>query len=135
MITSSHSNGKVDGLGPPGDTDTQTLAVADRTLVLIVVALASFLTPFDVSAVNIALPSIASAFAMDAVTLAWVATAYSSPWRSFSFRSASSPISMVKSASLPTGRSSLPLRRFSSRSHFLAPRLLHFGRSRASPRL
>ena len=76
MITSSHGNGKVDGLGPPGDTDTQTLAVADRTLVLIVVALASFLTPFDVSAVNIALPSIASAFAMDAVTLAWVATAY-----------------------------------------------------------
>ena len=43
---------------------------------LIVVALASFLTPFDVSAVNIALPSIASEFAMDAVTLAWVATAY-----------------------------------------------------------
>jgi len=73
---SFHGNGKVDGLGPPGDTDTQTLAVADRTLVLIVVALASFLTPFDVSAVNIALPSIAGEFAMDGVTLAWVATAY-----------------------------------------------------------
>ena len=43
---------------------------------LIVVALASFLTPFDVSAVNIALPSIAGEFAMDGVTLAWVATAY-----------------------------------------------------------
>jgi MFS family permease len=63
-------------LAPSGDTDTQTLAVTDRTLVLIVVTLASFLTPFDVSAVNLALPSIASEFAMDAVTLAWVATAY-----------------------------------------------------------
>ena len=73
---SHHVNGKVNGLAPSGDTDTQTPAVADRTLVLIVVTLASFLTPFDVSAVNLALPSIASEFAMDAVTLAWVATAY-----------------------------------------------------------
>jgi EmrB/QacA subfamily drug resistance transporter len=58
------------------DTDAQTPVVADKTLILIVVVLAAFLTPFDVSAVNIALPSIASEFAMDAVTLAWVATAY-----------------------------------------------------------
>lgn len=50
--------------------------VADRTLVLIVVVLASFLTPFDVSAVNLALPSIGTEFSMDAVTLAWVATSY-----------------------------------------------------------
>lgn len=50
--------------------------ITNRTLVLIVVVLASFLTPFDVSAVNLALPSIGGEFAMDAVTLAWVATAY-----------------------------------------------------------
>ncbi|MGZ4902512.1 MAG: MFS transporter [Halobacteriota archaeon] len=56
--------------------DTSATALADRTLVLIVVVLASFLTPFDVSAVNLALPSIGSEFSMDAVTLAWVATAY-----------------------------------------------------------
>jgi EmrB/QacA subfamily drug resistance transporter len=56
--------------------NAQTLTAADRTLVLIVVTLACFLTPFDVSAVTVALPSIASEFAMDAVTLAWVATAY-----------------------------------------------------------
>ena len=73
---SYRGNGKVNGLAPSGDTDAQTLPVADRTLVLIVVTLAAFLTPFDVSAVNIALPSIGGEFAMDAVTLAWVATAY-----------------------------------------------------------
>jgi len=76
VTVSPHSNGKVNGLASSGDTDAQTLAVSDRTLVLIVVTLASFLTPFDVSAVNLALPSIASEFAMDAVTLARVATAY-----------------------------------------------------------
>jgi EmrB/QacA subfamily drug resistance transporter len=63
----------VNGLAP-SDTDAETLA--NRTLVLIVVVLASFLTPFDVSAVNLALPSMGAEFGMDAVTLAWVATAY-----------------------------------------------------------
>ena len=76
VTVSYRGNGKVNGVAPSGDTDAQTLPVADRTLVLIVVTLAAFLTPFDVSAVNIALPSIAGEFAMDAVTLAWVATAY-----------------------------------------------------------
>ena len=38
--------------------------------------LAGFLTPFDGSAVNIALPTIGSAFHMDAISLSWVATAY-----------------------------------------------------------
>jgi MFS family permease len=51
-------------LAPSGDTDAQTVAAADKKLVLIVVALAS------------SLPSIARELAMDAVTLAWVATAY-----------------------------------------------------------
>jgi len=37
--------------------------------------LAGFLSPFDLSAVNIALPTIASEFSMDAVTLDWMATA------------------------------------------------------------
>ena len=38
--------------------------------------LAGFLTPFDGSAVNIALPTIGNAFHMDAISLSWVATAY-----------------------------------------------------------
>ncbi|MEM2933647.1 MAG: MFS transporter [Halobacteria archaeon] len=43
---------------------------------LIAVTLASFLTPFAVSAVNVALPTIGREFAMDAISLNWVATAY-----------------------------------------------------------
>jgi EmrB/QacA subfamily drug resistance transporter len=44
--------------------------------VLLVATLASFLTPFMGSSVNIALPSIGRHFGMDAVSLSWVATAY-----------------------------------------------------------
>jgi EmrB/QacA subfamily drug resistance transporter len=43
---------------------------------LFVVTLAAFLTPFDGSSVNIALPSIGKEFSMDAISLGWVATAY-----------------------------------------------------------
>ncbi|MCJ7639542.1 MAG: MFS transporter, partial [Euryarchaeota archaeon] len=60
----------------PSGTDAQTVSVADRKLILIVVSLAAFLTPFDISAVNLALPSIGTEFTMDAASLAWVATVY-----------------------------------------------------------
>ena len=43
---------------------------------LLIAVLAGFLTPFDLSAVNIALPTIAAEFSIDAVTLGWVATTY-----------------------------------------------------------
>jgi len=51
-------------------------AVSKRTA-LIVVATGSFLTPFMGSAINIALPSIGKALAMDAIMLSWIAMAYS----------------------------------------------------------
>ena len=47
-----------------------------RRTALIVVTLASFLTPFMGSAVNVALPSMGVEFALDAVTLGWISTAY-----------------------------------------------------------
>jgi EmrB/QacA subfamily drug resistance transporter len=47
-----------------------------KKVALLIAVLAGFLTPFDLSAVNIALPSISSEFSMDAVSLGWVATAY-----------------------------------------------------------
>ncbi|TRZ53192.1 MAG: MFS transporter [Dehalococcoidia bacterium] len=47
-----------------------------KKAVLLVVTLSSFLTPFMGSSINIALPSIAKEFAMDAVLLSWVATSY-----------------------------------------------------------
>jgi EmrB/QacA subfamily drug resistance transporter len=49
---------------------------AGKRIVLIIAVLAGFLTPFDGSAVNVALPTIGAEFHMDAVALSWVATAY-----------------------------------------------------------
>ena len=49
---------------------------ANRTPVLIVATLSSFLTPFMASSVNIALPSIGREFAMSVVLMGWVATVY-----------------------------------------------------------
>lgn len=52
---------------PPADAKRAALFIA---------VLAGFLTPFDLSAVNIALPAIAGEFSMDAVVMGWVSTAY-----------------------------------------------------------
>ena len=40
-----------------------------KKIALLIAVLAGFLTPFDLSAVNIALPTIASEFSIDAVTI------------------------------------------------------------------
>ena len=48
----------------------------NKRTALLIATLSSFLTPFMGSSVNIALPSIGKEFAMDAVLLSWVATAY-----------------------------------------------------------
>lgn len=56
-----------------------TQASADKAnyrIVLAIITMGSFLTPFMGSSINIALPSIGREFSMDAVLLAWVATAY-----------------------------------------------------------
>jgi len=53
-----------------------TVTSTEKRIVLLIAILAGFLTPFDASAVNIALPTIGSAFHMDAISLSWVATAY-----------------------------------------------------------
>jgi EmrB/QacA subfamily drug resistance transporter len=47
-----------------------------RGVVLLVATIASFLFPFLLSAVNIALPSIGKELSLDTVTLGWIATAY-----------------------------------------------------------
>ena len=52
------------------------LGPTDKRYVLAVVMLSSFLTPFMVSAINVALPSISDEFSMSAVLLTWVATSY-----------------------------------------------------------
>jgi EmrB/QacA subfamily drug resistance transporter len=47
-----------------------------KSIALFIAVLAGFITPFDLSAVTIALPAIAFRFCMDAVTMGWVSTAY-----------------------------------------------------------
>jgi len=49
---------------------------AEKNSALLVATLASFLTPFMTSAVNIALPSIGKEFSLNAILLSWVPTAY-----------------------------------------------------------
>lgn len=54
----------------------QILDQTGKKIVLFIAVLAGFLTPFDGSAVNIALPTISAEFGMDAISLSWIATAY-----------------------------------------------------------
>ncbi len=49
---------------------------AKKQSILVVATVSSFLTPFMVSATNVALPAIQSEFHLDAVVLAWIPTAY-----------------------------------------------------------
>jgi MFS family permease len=49
----------------------------NKTALLIICSLSAFLTPFMGSAMNLALPSVAKEFSMDAILLSWVATSYS----------------------------------------------------------
>lgn len=55
---------------------TGTNAGVDKRVVLFVATMASFLTPFMGSAVNVAIPSIGREFAIDAITLTWIPMAY-----------------------------------------------------------
>jgi EmrB/QacA subfamily drug resistance transporter len=52
------------------------VTATQKRVVLLIAILAGFITPFDGSAVNIALPAISAEFHMDAIALSWVATAY-----------------------------------------------------------
>ncbi|MDY6932994.1 MAG: MFS transporter [Spirochaetota bacterium] len=49
---------------------------AAKRIVLLIVSIASFITPFMGSSINIALPSIGNEFSMNTVLLSWVATSY-----------------------------------------------------------
>jgi EmrB/QacA subfamily drug resistance transporter len=58
---------------PPG---TLPITVGEKRVTLFVATLTSFMGPFMISAVNIALPDIQKAFGVHAVLLSWIATAY-----------------------------------------------------------
>lgn len=62
----------------PAICHTPDVAVSStgKGIVILIAVLAGFLTPFDGSAVNIALPAMGAEFHMDAISLSWIATAY-----------------------------------------------------------
>lgn len=57
-------------------TPDQIVSPSGKRVVLLIAILAGFITPFDGSAVNVALPVIGAEFHMDAIALSWVSTAY-----------------------------------------------------------
>ncbi len=57
-------------------TSTETNPGTSKRVVLLVAAMASFLTPFMSSGVNVALPTISRELGVTAIELSWVATAY-----------------------------------------------------------
>jgi EmrB/QacA subfamily drug resistance transporter len=57
-------------------TPAAPITPTGKNIVLLIAVLAGFLTPFDGSAVNIALPAMGAEFHMDAISLSWIATAY-----------------------------------------------------------
>lgn len=48
----------------------------EKRAALLVASVASFLTPFMGSSINVALPSIGTAFNANAIILGWIATSY-----------------------------------------------------------
>jgi len=49
---------------------------SEKRVLLAVTSLASFLVPYTVSSLNVALPAISASFGIDAVTLGWITSAY-----------------------------------------------------------
>lgn len=54
----------------------KTITEQDKKVALTVAILSSFLTPFMISSLNIALPTIAKEFSTNAILMGWVATSY-----------------------------------------------------------
>lgn len=64
------------GSAMPNNRESNVKNDVSKRAALIVATVASFVTPFMGSSLNIALPSIGREFSMDAILLSWVATSY-----------------------------------------------------------
>jgi EmrB/QacA subfamily drug resistance transporter len=76
MSTGTSTSGTIPNQPAFFSTPDQILSKSGKRVVLLIAILAGFITPFDGSAVNIALPVIGSEFHLDAISLSWVSTAY-----------------------------------------------------------
>ena len=57
-------------------TTTAPAARINRNLILVIATITSFILPFLVAAVNVALPTMARELKMDAVMMTWVSTSW-----------------------------------------------------------
>ena len=85
----------------------------EKKIILLVASLSSFLVPFMGSSITVALPSMATQFHTNAVTLGWITSAYI--LSAAVFRSAGMPISSDGRTFFWPAFSSFPLHRFSVR--------------------
>lgn len=76
MITGTLTGGTIPDRPGLFSMPGEVISPAGKRVVLLIAILAGFITPFDGSAVNIALPVIGAEFHMDAIALSWVSTAY-----------------------------------------------------------
>jgi EmrB/QacA subfamily drug resistance transporter len=53
-----------------------SVATVNKNLILVIATTASFILPFQIAAVNIALPTMAEELSMEAVVMSWVSTVY-----------------------------------------------------------
>ncbi len=58
------------------NTISSGMKIDSKKIILIVVSIASFIGPYTISSLNIALPTIGNQFAMDAISLGWLNTAF-----------------------------------------------------------
>ena len=64
---------------PDSNSQKNNIQPADHpalhsTVLLVITCISTFITPFNTSAINIALPAIGNEFGADAISLSWVAT-------------------------------------------------------------
>jgi len=76
MIPQSSSTGTDTAVPDVIRTPAGPVSKTGKHIVLLIAVLAGFLTPFDGSAVLIALPAMGAEFHMDAISLSWIGTAY-----------------------------------------------------------
>ncbi len=76
LLVSDRMIKKINDHGPSVENTVPASHATEKQIVLMSAILAGFITPFDGSAVNIALPTMGAEFHMNAISLSWVTTAY-----------------------------------------------------------
>ncbi len=76
MVSAGNISSTMPGTPVIAQNPAPMITPTGKKIVLLIAVLSGFLTPFDGSAVNVALPVMGAEFHMDAISLSWIATAY-----------------------------------------------------------